>query len=228
MKYVLIVDDEQLIRYSLSAAFRDRETEVITQPDARGGLKALGDWPFDFCFLDIQLTDANGIDVLKMMRQLAPKTKVIMMTGGMVEDAGMKLIREKAFLFLSKPFDLERVKRVIDIVSREYGNMFHDLPELENRLKIDRRHHSRRSAVRAVAYETVPQGGKRELPPFSAHLLDISDAGTRIRTACKLKPGSRIRFKNSVNEASGIVRWASVEEQTDLCVAGIQFIAANK
>ncbi len=228
MKHIMIVDDEQLIRYSLAAAFRDKETEIITQPDAKGALKALGDWPFDFCFLDIQLPDASGVEVLKMVRQLAPKTKVIMMTGGVVEDSAMKQIRENAYLFLSKPFDLFRVKRVLDAVSREDENVFQDLTGLENRLELERRQYRRQAAAKRIAYMTAPSGKKQEQPSFSADLLDISDAGTRIKTACRLKPGSVIRFANSVNNASGIVRWTAVEDKTDLCVAGIQFIGQER
>jgi CheY-like chemotaxis protein len=225
MKYILIVDDEQLIRYSLSAAFQDKETEIIARPDGKGALKAIGDWRFDFCFLDIQLPDTSGINILKMMRQLAPRTKVVMMTGGAVDDSTMSLIRENAFLFLRKPFDLFRVKRVLNAVSREDENVYRELSALEEWLEIERRQHKRQVVATPIYYVTAPSGEQeKERPAFSADLLDISDAGTRIRTACRLEPGSRIRFKDSVNNASGIVRWTSVEENSDLCVAGIQFV----
>ncbi len=227
MKHILIVDDEQLIRYSLTAALQNRETEIIAQPDGKGALKALGDWPFDFCFLDIQLPDANGVEVLKMIRQLAPKTKVIMMTGSIVEEAAMRVIRENAFLLLSKPFDLYRMKRVVDAVSREDMNEFQELNALEERLAIDRRQTRRQNEAKHITY-VMAGGAHAEERSHSADLLDISDTGTRIRTACRLEPGNLIRFRNSMNEASGIVRWTATDEQTDRCLAGIQFIGPEK
>jgi hypothetical protein len=106
--------------------------------------------------------------------------------------------------------------------------VFQDLTELEKRLELERRRHRRKAAARSIAYVTAPPGVKQDQPSFSADLLDISDAGTRIRTACRLEPGSLIRFRNSVNNASGIVRWTAVEEKSDFCVAGIQFIGPER
>ncbi len=227
MKHILVVDDEQLIRYSLTAALQSRETEVIAQPDAASGLKALGDWPFDFCFLDIQLPDANGVDVLKMIRQLAPKTKVIMMTGSLVDDAAKRIIRQNAFLLLPKPFDLFRLKRLVEAVTRDDANEFQELNALEERLAIDRRRTLRQNEAKHVTY-VMAGGAHPEERSHQADLLDISDSGTRIRTECRLEPGNLIRFTSSMNEAAGIVRWTATDERTDRCLAGIQFIGREK
>lgn len=223
MNRILIVDDEPLIRYSLTAALNDKDTEVIAMPDGKSGLKALGDWRFDYCFLDIQLPDANGLELLAMMRELAPKTKVVMMTGSIVEQNTLGRIHQHAFLFLPKPFDLFRVKRVLEAVGPAEENRFHEFDELEAQVAAERRKHRREAATfKQVSYVTlVPDRGADE---HQAELLDISDAGTRIRTGCSLEPGSLIRFRNSVKEAAGVVRWSSVDKQTSRCLAGVQFI----
>jgi hypothetical protein len=87
----------------------------------------------------------------------------------------------------------------------------------------ERRKHRREAAkFKEVSYVTLaPDRGADE---HRAELLDISDAGTRIRTGCSLEPGSLIRFRSSVKEASGVVRWSSVDKQTSRCLAGVQFI----
>lgn len=223
MRRILIVDDEPLIRYSLSAAFRDKETEIIARQDGKSALKAIGDWGFDFCFLDIQLPDMTGIDVVKVIRQLSPRTKVVMMTASAPDDQSMNAIRASAYLFLNKPFDLFRVKRVIDAVTPVDENIFHEFDELESSIA-ERRKKRRQTTVRSVSYVRVSGGKEEQERSHRGDLLDISDAGTRIRTAYPLEPGNVVKFKNSVNEAAGIVRWASVDKQNGRCLAGIQFI----
>jgi CheY-like chemotaxis protein len=222
MKQILIVDDEYLIRYSMSAVFQNKDAEIITSSNGKSALKMLSDRRFDFCFLDIQLPDMSGMDILKMVRQLSPQTKVIMMTGSVVDAASLQVIRERAYLFLPKPFDLLRVKRVLDALPAQEANIFQQLDELEARVAADRRTHRRQSAVQPVIYVTTGAGSGEEM--HSADLLDISDAGTRIRTEHCLDPGSRVRFRNSLSEASGIVRWSENDEQNRFCLAGIQFV----
>jgi DNA-binding response OmpR family regulator len=223
MNRILIIEDESLIRYSLTAALNDKDTEVIAMPDGKSGLKALGDWRFDFCFLDINLPDANGLELLSMIRELAPKTKVVMMTGSVVDQNAMEKIRQQAFLFLSKPFDLFRVKRVLEGIGPAEENRFQQFESLEARVAAERRKHRREAAkFKEVSYVTLaPDRGPDE---HRAEVLDISDAGTRIRTGYNLEPGSLLQFKNSVKEASGVVRWSSVDKQTSRCLAGVQFI----
>lgn len=227
MRHILIVDDEPLIRYSLSATFQDKETEVIAQPDGKSALKSLGDWRFDFCFLDIQLPDMTGIDVVKAIRQLSPRTKVVMMTGSTPDVQSMNIIRESAYLFLNKPFDLFRVKRVIDAVTPVDQNIFREFAELESSIA-ERRMKRREATARSVSYVRVSGGKEEQERSHRGDLLDISDAGTRIRTAYPLEPGNVVKFKNSVNEAAGIVRWASVDKQNGRCLAGIQFIGSDE
>lgn len=227
MTRILIIDDEPLIRYSLSAALSGKETEVIAVPDGAAGLKAIGDWRFDLCFLDLQLPDANGIELLRMIRELAPTTKVVMMTGSVVAGEALEAIRQRAFLFLPKPFDLFRVKRVLDALPPNEENRFREFEELEARVAAERRKHRREAAAAFKRVSYVTLAPDRGPAVEEAEVLDISDAGTRIRTACNLEPGSLIQFKSSAKEASGVVRWSSVDKQTSRCLAGVQFIRSK-
>jgi CheY-like chemotaxis protein len=224
MKHILIVDDEKLIRYSLSAALQNNDTEIITAEDGKAALKALGDWPFDFCFLDMQLPDMSGLDIMRTIKQLSPKTKIIIMTGSKVGETAMNAIREIAYLFISKPFDLFRVKKVLDRVSIRDENVFQELTELEARLTIERRQHRRLSAEKHITFVIANIGGGDHKRHHKADVLDISDTGTRIRTGYYLQPGGLVRFKNSMRKAKGIVRWSAIDQEKGVCVAGIQFV----
>ncbi len=228
MKHILIVDDEKLIRYSLSAAFQGKDAETMTAPDGSGALAALGNWSFDFCFLDVQLPDMSGIDLMTTIRRVSPRTKIIMMTGSEVDEAVMKAISDNAYLFLTKPFDLFRVKRVLDAVPSEEKNVFQEFAELESRLAAERRRHRRRQEEpKQITYVTSLPGAEEQKQDHRADLIDISDTGTCIRTEQHLEPGSVIRFKNSVKNAAGIVRWSVNDERNQAYLAGIQFLGSD-
>ncbi len=228
MKRILIIDDEPLIRYSLSAAFGGKDADVVAMPSGTSGLKALRDRRFDLCFLDIQLPDINGLELLTMIRELAPTTKVVMMTGSLVDAEGWERIRAKAYLFLNKPFDLFRVKRVLDAIPPDEANRYREFEELEAQVAAERRAHRRlAAAVKQVSYVTLSPAREHSTEE-QAEVLDISDAGTRIRTSCRLEPGSLLQFRSSTKQAAGVVRWISKDKQTSDCLAGVQFIEGRK
>jgi CheY-like chemotaxis protein len=228
VKRILIVDDERLIRYSLEAVFGGGRAETVTAADGRGASLALASRSFDFCFLDIQLPDASGIDVMRSVRQLSPRTKIILMSGSEVDAKTMKAIHDCAYLFLSKPFDLYRVKRVLEAVPDEEKNVFQELSALEARLATERRRHGRsREEPNRAAYFTSAGEGEEQNQYSRADLIDISDEGTCIRTTRHLEPGSRIRFRNGMRNAAGIVRWSVNDEQNRTFVAGIQFTGGD-
>jgi CheY-like chemotaxis protein len=228
IKHILVVDDENLIRYTLSAAFQDAETEVIAAPDGKSALKALRDWYFDFCFLDLHLPDMSGLDIMRMIRLTAPTTKVIIMTGSVVDDTTGKAIRENAYLLLGKPFDLFQVKRVLKSRGAGDPNVFHELAELEERPPVDRRRFQRQPVTKEVTFAMGSQGGTREMDFHHGNMIDISDTGTRIGTRVELEPGSLVRFKNVVNNVSGVVRWTASDEQNRRWLAGIQFVGLER
>lgn len=224
MKRILIVDDERLIRYSLEAVLGSNQIEAVTAADGRSASSVLMNRSFDFCFLDINLPDASGIDIMRTIRQLSPGTKIIMMSGSEADPETMKAIRDCAYLFLSKPFDLYRVKRVLDAVPDEERNVFQELSALEARLSTERRKHGRRreDPNRVTYFTAAGEGEEQKYIP--ADLVDISDEGTCIRTTRHLEPGSTIRFRSGVQNAAGIVRWSVNDEKNQTFVAGIQFM----
>jgi len=71
---ILVVDDENLIRYSLSATFRDPAFAVRTAASGREALDAIREEIFDVCILDLHLPDMSGIDILQVLRAAAAES----------------------------------------------------------------------------------------------------------------------------------------------------------
>jgi two-component system, NtrC family, nitrogen regulation response regulator NtrX len=108
MPSVLIVDDEPNILSSLGAALGRESYQVETAPNLAAARTHLRE-AFDFVLLDVRLGDASGLDLLEEIRDAAPDTCVIMMSGhGTIDDA-VRATRLGAFDFLEKPVSLERL-----------------------------------------------------------------------------------------------------------------------
>ena len=80
---VLVVDDEPLIRWSLSEALQDRGFDVRVAPDGQTALSALAEGAAgkpDVVLLDYLLPDSNGLSLFEKIRGLMPEGRVIMST----------------------------------------------------------------------------------------------------------------------------------------------------
>jgi DNA-binding NtrC family response regulator len=110
MKRVLVVDDESFLLNGLGKALQTDSTEVTTVETGNSALQEIAASPYQLCFLDLFLPDVNGVDVLKKIKAISPKTKVIVMTAGVVTRSMQENIEKDAYMFITKPFDLLQVK----------------------------------------------------------------------------------------------------------------------
>ena len=116
MKKILIVDDDPMIHFALTEVLRDLCDEVKSVETGEGAVSEMGRSFYTLCFLDINLPDLNGIDLMKQMVEMSPDTKIIMMSGSRLDDALKREIYSRAEYFLPKPFDLFLVKAIVNQV----------------------------------------------------------------------------------------------------------------
>ncbi|MGZ8919983.1 MAG: sigma-54-dependent transcriptional regulator [Limisphaerales bacterium] len=115
---LLIVDDESAIRMLLRTLLEKEGFEVIEASDA-ATLRELfvGPQP-DIVMLDLKLPDADGIDLLPIIKKNWPTTEVIVLTGHATIDAAVSATKAGAYDFQKKPFDpkslLLCIERAID------------------------------------------------------------------------------------------------------------------
>jgi two-component system, NtrC family, nitrogen regulation response regulator NtrX len=106
---VLIVDDEDNIRQSLSGIFEDEGYDVITADSGEEAIKILKNQIPDLVMLDVWLTGMDGILTLKEIKNMRPDLPVIMISGHGNIELAVKATRMGAYDFLEKPPSLERV-----------------------------------------------------------------------------------------------------------------------
>jgi CheY-like chemotaxis protein len=104
---VLVVDDEPLIRWSVSESLGDLGFEVQTAPDAASALKIVttSRWSFRVVVLDLRLPDMHDLSLLGTIRQLLPRAHLILMTAYGSPEV-MTDARAMGADVLSKPFEL--------------------------------------------------------------------------------------------------------------------------
>jgi len=234
MKRILIVDDENLIRYSLSASLKQDDTYVKAVACGKDAIDEIDHIFYNLCFLDVNLPDINGLEIMKYIKKSSPATKIIIMTGGVVDEPEMlQSIQANANLLLPKPFDLDRIKLFVDRIlgrgmsirrSEEQSYSGREHEPFENWLREDKRQYERKAVERRTTCSVIAAESEQGEKNVTASVLDISDAGMCIRTDFGLKPGNLLRISNSPALSTGVVRWSMSAEAENSYHAGIQFV----
>lgn len=110
---ILLIDDEELFRYSLSKQFRQDGAEVTAVMSGTEAIEKLGQDSFDVCFLDVQLPDANGLELMHVIHDLSPATRIVVMTAKELTNAQLWSIRDRGAVYLPKPFDLTDAQSIV-------------------------------------------------------------------------------------------------------------------
>lgn len=115
--YVLLVEDDELMRISLEDRLRLEGVPVVVAADMADALKQLETTHVDLVVTDIRLPDGTGKDIFEWVAMRRPGLPVMLMTAfGSVADA-VALVKAGAVDYLEKPFDMaafvERVRRAL-------------------------------------------------------------------------------------------------------------------
>jgi DNA-binding NtrC family response regulator len=113
---VLVVDDEALIRWSLSEMLGERGYAVTEASDARMALAALqrAAEPFEVVLLDYRLPDSADLRLLDTIRRMAPTSQVIMMTAHNSPEVARGATALGAYRVINKPFEVESLAALVN------------------------------------------------------------------------------------------------------------------
>ncbi|MEP6676467.1 MAG: response regulator [Ferruginibacter sp.] len=113
---VLIIDDEKDICYLLGSLFKGKKLDtayVNTIKEAQNILKITHP---DVIFLDNHLPDGLGINFIAQIKEMHPKTKVVMITAHDNPEDRDRAMQEGADYFISKPFSRESVSQTVESI----------------------------------------------------------------------------------------------------------------
>jgi DNA-binding NtrC family response regulator len=113
LKKVLVVDDEEIFRNLLQKTLVLEGFTVETAKDGVEGIQALRESPFSIVLTDLMMPKAGGIEVLKAAKAIDPSIAVIIITGYASLDSALAAIREGAYDYITKPFQLEEIRLTV-------------------------------------------------------------------------------------------------------------------
>jgi len=120
MAKILVVDDDQGMREFLEILLVREGYEVTSASGGKEALDLCKKHKFDIAITDLMMPKINGIDVLKSIKEVSPKTLVILITGYASGETAIAAMQEGAYDYLEKNFDLEDLKAVIkDALSKK-------------------------------------------------------------------------------------------------------------
>jgi len=110
---ILVVDDEQLIRWSLTSRLTDEGYRVFEADTAANALKRVREG-VDLVLLDYRLPDSDGLAVLKQIKENDPDTLVIMLTAYSNVDTAVEAMRQGAYHYANKPFNMDEIVLLVE------------------------------------------------------------------------------------------------------------------
>jgi DNA-binding NtrC family response regulator len=169
---ILVIDDEESLRLGLSRGLSRQGFEVDTSMSGREGVDRFAAGGYDAVLTDVRLPDLSGLDVVAILTEMDADVPVVVMTGYGTVDTALEALRRGAKDYVSKPFALDDVGRILGraIEERRISHENRRLRALvERRLSPDRYGRveaelaARRQGAGAEAPE-APEAGAAPLP----------------------------------------------------------------
>jgi DNA-binding NtrC family response regulator len=110
---IIVVDDEEMIRWTLKEALESEGYNVNAFGNGRDFLKFFNEKGGDIVLLDVRLPDSNGLDLLLEVTRLDPDAIVVIMTAFGDVEVAVSAMKRGAFDYISKPYSLDEVSLMI-------------------------------------------------------------------------------------------------------------------
>jgi DNA-binding NtrC family response regulator len=111
---ILVVDDEQLIRWSLTSRLQDEGYRVLEAETAADALKRFREGGVDLVLLDYKLPDGDGLDILRQIKSTSPDTLVILLTAHSSIELAVEAMKQGAHHYANKPFNLDEIALLVE------------------------------------------------------------------------------------------------------------------
>ncbi len=158
MTRVLVLDDEENIRFFFTEALKKEGYDVRTVGKGNRALELFNEEDFDVAVVDLKLPDTDGMEIMKAFREQRPEVPVIIITAHGNRQIAHQALSEGAYDYFSKPFDLEDMRVVIRRAA-ENARLIREVEDLRRQMEESRKADAPRligeSAVMDVVRETI-------------------------------------------------------------------------
>lgn len=113
MHKILIADDEPNVRYSFKKLLKDEHLEVIEAANGVDALRMFSQKEPDLVVMDIEMPGMTGLEAIRRLKEINPRIPVIVVTAFGSSDRVIEAMKQGAYEYLEKPFDIEKMRSVI-------------------------------------------------------------------------------------------------------------------
>ena len=178
---ILIVDDEQIVRESLTNWLKEESYQVEAAENGIQALEKIRQAPFQVVLLDLKMPGMDGLQVLMEVKKEFPDIEVIIMTAYGSVNTAVEAIKSGAYDYIVKPFDPEEVALLIKKIL-EHKNLI--LENILLRQKLEDKYEFEdligKSAAMQQVFELI-----RNVAPTQATVLITGESGTGKELAAK-------------------------------------------
>ncbi|MBI5683095.1 MAG: sigma-54-dependent Fis family transcriptional regulator [Deltaproteobacteria bacterium] len=111
---LLIVEDDEVLRKTLSEVFIKRGFKVFSVERGADAIDFVKTRKIDISLLDVRLPDMNGLNVLKSMHEIDEDVIVIVVTAYPEIKTAISAMKAGAYDYINKPFELDELKMLVD------------------------------------------------------------------------------------------------------------------
>ena len=130
---ILIVDDEDSVRESLTSWFIEDGYRVECAENAKKALAILESGNFDIILTDLKMPGMDGLELLQRIKTLNKDSIIIVMTAFASVDTAVKALKEGAFDYVTKPFDPDDLSHLIRNAAKQIS-LAHENETLKKRV----------------------------------------------------------------------------------------------
>jgi DNA-binding NtrC family response regulator len=125
---ILVVDDEEIVRESLSSWLEEDGYEVVTAENGAKALERLPERDWTLLLVDLKMPGMDGIQLMEEVRKVRPDLVILIMTAFATVDTAVNAMKKGAYDYLVKPFNPEdlslSIRKIVEHQKLVQENVF--------------------------------------------------------------------------------------------------------
>ena len=113
MDKLLLIDDENDVRYSFKRIFSSPDLILETAASGEEGIEVIKTFKPDLVLMDVRMGGMSGLETLRLIREDDAKLPIIMMTAFGTTQTAIEAMKHGAYDYLLKPFDVPKLKQIV-------------------------------------------------------------------------------------------------------------------
>jgi two-component system nitrogen regulation response regulator GlnG len=113
MDKLLLIDDENDVRYSFKRIFSSPDLILETAASGEKGIEVIKTFKPDLVLMDVRMGGMSGLETLRLIREDNAKLPIIMMTAFGTTQTAIEAMKHGAYDYLLKPFDVPKLKQIV-------------------------------------------------------------------------------------------------------------------